>query len=106
MMLETEAAAGRWLVVPRARQRVSVRLFCFPYSGGSAFAFRTWPDYLPPDVEVCAVQLPGRENRLREPPARRVAPLVDALFDSLVEQLDVPCALFGHSLGALLAFEV
>jgi medium-chain acyl-[acyl-carrier-protein] hydrolase len=57
-------------------------------------------------VEVCAVQLPGRENRLLEPPFTRLEPLVEALAGALLPYLDRPYALFGHSMGGLLGFEL
>jgi surfactin synthase thioesterase subunit len=83
-----------------------VRLLCFPYAGGAASAFRPWGDVLPPDIEVHAVQLPGREWRLKEEPFRRVEPLVEALLGALDPLLDRPVAFFGHSLGALVAYEL
>jgi medium-chain acyl-[acyl-carrier-protein] hydrolase len=82
----------------------SMRLFCFPYAGGGASAYRTWQDELPADIEVCAVQLPGREWRFREKPATTLDELLPALVDVLREQLDRPFAFFGHSMGALIAF--
>jgi medium-chain acyl-[acyl-carrier-protein] hydrolase len=57
-------------------------------------------------VEVCPVQLPGRESRLREPPLTRLEPLVPALLEGLSPFLDLPFAFFGHSMGALIAFEL
>jgi medium-chain acyl-[acyl-carrier-protein] hydrolase len=81
-------------------------LFCFPYSGGGASLFRMWPDRLPQAVEVCAVQFPGRENRLAEAPFTRVPEVVQTLAVALSPYLTVPFALFGHSLGAFVAFEL
>jgi len=86
--------------------RAHLRLFCFPYAGGGASAYRGWAASLPADVEVCPVQLPGRESRLREPAFVRPEPLVLALADVLQPLLDLPYAFFGHSLGALIAFEL
>ena len=77
------------------------RLFCLPYAGGSASVFRDWPDRLPQSVEVCAIQLPGRETRLKEPVFTRLPPLVQELAQALLPSLDRPFALFGHSVGAL-----
>jgi len=82
------------------------RLFCFPYAGGGASIFRTWPQRLPPDIEVCAIQLPGRENRLKETPFAKLSPLIDALADVLYPYMDFPFAFFGHSLGSLISFEL
>ena len=83
-----------------------LRLFCFPYAGGGASIYRTWPDDLPRDVEVCAIQLPGRERRLSEPPLRSLRTAVEILVGVMRPYLDRPFALFGHSMGALLAYEV
>ena len=82
------------------------RLYCFAYAGGNASAFMGWQDALPAHVEVCGVQLPGRGARFGEPPFRQMAALVDALAPVLQRSVDRPFALLGHSLGALVAFEV
>jgi medium-chain acyl-[acyl-carrier-protein] hydrolase len=97
---------GGWLVCPRPDPAAVLRLFCFPYAGGGAGVYRRWPAAMPAGVEVCAVQLPGREGRLRETPFNRMGPLVDALAAALRPHLDRPFAFFGHSMGALLAFEL
>jgi medium-chain acyl-[acyl-carrier-protein] hydrolase len=83
-----------------------VRLFCFPYAGGGATAFRGWQEHLTPDVEVCAVQLPGRETRIKEAPVAQLSSLLRLLAPALLPHLDRPFAFFGHSLGALLSFEL
>jgi medium-chain acyl-[acyl-carrier-protein] hydrolase len=100
------AATDRWLPSFSRRPGAEVRLFCLPYAGGGAGVFRGWEDSLAGRVEVCPVQLPGRETRFREPAFTRLAPLVEALAGSLRLYLDRPFALFGHSMGALLAFEL
>jgi medium-chain acyl-[acyl-carrier-protein] hydrolase len=83
-----------------------LRLLCFGPAGGGASGYRDW--WLPDDLaaEVWAVQLPGRENRRDEPPFRRIEPLVLELCAHLGHLMDLPFAFFGHSMGALLAFEV
>ncbi len=83
-----------------------MRLFCFPFAGGSAFSFRDWPISLPDGVALAAVQLPGREQRITEPPFIRLEPLVFELANALIPYLQTPYVFFGHSMGALLAFEV
>lgn len=100
------SAADSWFVRFRPVPEPDLRLFCFAYAGGGASAFRTWPDGLPGGVELCAVQLPGHESRLREDAHRRVGPLVSALAEVIGPQLDRPFAFFGHSMGALIAFEL
>jgi len=93
-----------WIFAARPDQRARLRLFCFPHAGGGASMFRPWLDALPPEIEVCPVQLPGRENRLREPLYQQFAPLVQALAEALQPYFTLPFAFFGHSMGALLSF--
>lgn len=102
----SDNSLNSWLAYRRPNPQARLRLFCFPYAGGSASIFGTWPGYLPLDVEVCPVQLPGRENRLKETPYTRLTPLVEALAESLLPALDQPFAFFGHSMGALVSFEL
>ncbi|WP_186779024.1 thioesterase II family protein [Streptomyces salinarius] len=84
-----------------------LRLVCFPYAGGTVSAFRGWQEHLGDAVAIVPVQLPGRGLRLRERPYDTMAPLAEAVADALEEQgLVRDYALFGHSMGALLAYEV
>jgi surfactin synthase thioesterase subunit len=82
-----------------------VRLLCFAHAGGSALVFHKWPEKFPSMVQVCAVQLPGRERRLNEPFITRMPELMDEISRALLPWLDRPVALLGHSLGAKIAFE-
>lgn len=100
------AAARRWLFCHRPRLSARVRLFCFPYAGGGASVYRTWGERLPSAVEVCPVQLPGRENRLGEKAFTRLPALVEAVAEGIAPLLDRPFAFFGHSMGALVGFEL
>ncbi len=99
-------AASPWLALRRPAPAARVRLFCFPHAGGGATFYRTWQDALPATVEVCPVQPPGRETRLREPGLPRAVALAAAAADGLRPWLDRPFALFGHSMGAVVAFEL
>jgi len=95
-----------WISIPRPSASARLRLFCFPYAGGGVFEYRAWPASLPPEVEVCAIQLPGREARLRETPYSQMAALCEVLAQVIVPHLDRPFAFFGHSLGAFIALEL
>ncbi len=95
-----------FFVTFQPRPEARLRLVCLPYSGGAAHVFRRWLQFVPEDIELVGVQLPGRWTRHKEPPFRRIPPLVDALAEALASLSDRPFALFGHSLGALLAFEL
>ncbi|MEV0187425.1 alpha/beta fold hydrolase [Kitasatospora purpeofusca] len=99
-------AAARWF---RRQHRVDgprLRLVCFPHAGGSPAAYRTWHRHLPADVEVLAVCYPGRQDRIGDPFPAGAAELADEVAAALGPLRDVPVALFGHSMGALLAYEV
>jgi medium-chain acyl-[acyl-carrier-protein] hydrolase len=95
-----------WVSCPRPNANARVRLYCFPYSGAAANLFYPWADLLPPTWEICPVQLPGRGSRMSEPLAVRLAPQVEALAAGLAPYFDKPFAFFGHSMGALIGFEL
>jgi surfactin synthase thioesterase subunit len=95
-------SADRWFVRHVRRPDAEVRLFCLPYAGAGASAFRGWPAAFDPRVEVVAVQLPGREGRIREPLQLDPA----AIAAAITSAADRPFAIFGHSLGGRLGFEV
>ncbi|WPZ32671.1 alpha/beta fold hydrolase [Thalassobaculum sp. OXR-137] len=94
-----------WIRPAQPRPDAALRLFCLPYAGGGASIYRTWGEALPDWLEVCAVQLPGREERIGEPAFRQVDRLLPVLLDRLRPHLDRPYALFGHSMGAVIAYE-
>lgn len=83
-----------------------VRLFCLPYAGGRALNYRTWSNNLSENVEVCAIEIPGRGTLLRDAPFTRIKPLVETIAQNILPKLDKPFALFGHSMGALVSFEL
>ena len=95
-----------WLVNWKPNRNASVRLFCFPYAGGGDSIFRSWQQSLPDTIEVCPVQLPGRGLRITEPPCTEMNQLIEVAGEALAPYLDKPFALFGHSMGALIAFEL
>jgi len=98
-------ATNLWFTNLRPNPLASTRLFCVPYAGGGAQVFQQWPDILPPSLEVWAVNLPGRGRRLMEPPFVDLSQLIAVLADAFIPLLDKPFAVFGHSMGALIAFE-
>ncbi|RLB66646.1 MAG: putative thioesterase [Deltaproteobacteria bacterium] len=81
-------------------------MFCLPYAGGGASVFNSWSNSFPDTIELQAVQLPGRESRYNEPKSTDIHETVKALADSIKPYLDRPYALFGYSMGALVAFEL
>ena len=95
-----------WIVRPRPCAAPRLRLLCAPYAGGGASLFRGWPDRLPQDAEVLAVQLPGREKRLTEPPCVDLGYAVARIFRELLPLLDRPLALFGYSMGTRIVYEL
>lgn len=97
---------NHWIVIPRPNKTAKVRLFCFPYAGGSASIFRRWPEFLPDDIELLALQPPGREERFSEPLIDRLYDMVNAYVTAMSAFLDRRFFLFGHSIGARIAYEV
>jgi medium-chain acyl-[acyl-carrier-protein] hydrolase len=84
-----------------------MRLFCFPYAGGGATVFHSWRSLLgSKGVDLCSVQLPGRETRFRETPITTMEELVARICDGIDPYLDLPFSLFGHSMGTIVSFEV
>ena len=105
-VIRDNADSQLWLRYARRRPLADLQLFCFAFAGGGASMFRKWDSQLPENVEVCAIQLPGREDRLLEPPFRQIGPLVNALSEVLPIRPERPFVFFGHSMGALIAFEL
>jgi medium-chain acyl-[acyl-carrier-protein] hydrolase len=95
-----------WIYAPQPLAQARIRLFCFPYAGGSSLIYRKWPAELPKEVEVFLIQLPGRGTRLHEPAFTQLDPLVQAIGESILPYLNKPFAFFGHSMGALVSFEL
>ncbi|MET3493993.1 thioesterase II family protein [Variovorax boronicumulans] len=83
-----------------------MRLFCLPHAGGGASFYRGWQMHMPQDVQVCRIQPPGRENRIGELAYRHMTVLVAELAAQLQPWLDQPFALFGHSMGSVVAYEL
>lgn len=98
-------APASWTLSLPPPPAARLKLYCFAHAGGGASAFVRWPQRLPSDVHVIPVQLPGRENRFNEPMPRSAPELVDAVVSNIAFG-DGPFAFIGHSMGAVLSFEV
>jgi medium-chain acyl-[acyl-carrier-protein] hydrolase len=94
-----------WLPYRKARPKARLRLFCFPHAGAGASSFRGWAEALPRDIEVCALQYPGHETRFNDPLFSSVEELAGAIVEAINSELTGPFAFFGHSMGALVAYE-
>lgn len=105
-MTSSRGSASPAFLRPRPQPQARMRLFCFPYAGGSASIYHAWPALLPADVELVAVQYPGRATRVHEPPCIRLGDLLDGLETAIPPLLDLPFAFFGHSMGATVAHEL
>jgi medium-chain acyl-[acyl-carrier-protein] hydrolase len=86
--------------------RAELRLFCLPYAGGSSHIYRNWTNYLSREIELCPLELPGRGSRFSEATIIDFSTLVQEIALSIHRYLDRPFAFFGHSMGALLSFEL
>ncbi|MDJ0706012.1 MAG: thioesterase II family protein [Leptolyngbyaceae cyanobacterium MO_188.B28] len=96
----------RWIKCITPNPNACLRLFCFHYAGGNTSVFRDWANQVLDSVEVYAIELPGRGTRLTEPAFTHMAPLIQALKNILAPYLTQPFAFFGHSMGALVSYEL
>ena len=97
---------NRWIAGKVGKVDANVRLFCFGHAGSGGTFFYPWRAPLLPEIEVCPVVLPGREMRLGEEPYTRVDQVIEPLFAALLPLTGKPFALFGHSVGAIIAYEL
>lgn len=95
-----------WIYNRKPNPQAKIRLFCFPFGGGGASIYREWQAECPDFIEICPIQLPGRENRMSETPIDQMETLVSLLAADLKPLMDKPFAFFGHSFGSLIAFEL
>jgi len=95
-----------WFAFYKANPSANLRLFCFPFAGGSAMTYRSWADLLPTNIEVCPIELAGRGSRMRDKLYTSMKPLVKDLAEALQPYLDKPYVFFGHSMGSLIGFEI
>jgi medium-chain acyl-[acyl-carrier-protein] hydrolase len=102
----TTVPENPWINVYAPRPDARLRLLCFPHAGGSAAIFGRWPETLPDDIELWAIEYPGRGSRRTERALVRVHAMVAALLPALLPTLTAPYALFGQCMGAVVAFEL
>jgi medium-chain acyl-[acyl-carrier-protein] hydrolase len=95
-----------WVTCPKPNPKAKLRLFCFPYAGGSAWVFRPWLNHLPTTIELCPIELPARGKRWAESPITRLDILIEALKIAILPHLNQPFAFFGHSMGGIVSFEL
>lgn len=95
-----------WIINSKLNKAARIRLFCFSSAGRGASSYRGWAQALQPNIQVCPVQLPGRENRYRETPFTRIDDTLAYLLQIIEDYMDLPFAFFGHSLGAMIGFEL
>lgn len=95
-----------WIPQFKPNPQANLRLFCFPYAGGTTYTFRQWSGFLPKTVELCSIELPGRFRRLNESPYQELDSLLSALSTVLIPYFNKPFAFFGHSMGGLVSFEL
>ena len=94
-------------ISPRSRiDSAKVRLFCLPHAGSGTAMYNIWKRFLPPTVEICPVQIPGRETRLAEPSYTDCALLIAEMTTALAPYTNMLYAIFGHSMGSLLALDL
>jgi medium-chain acyl-[acyl-carrier-protein] hydrolase len=105
-MSNTISRTSIWIKKNRPNPQAKLRLFCLPYAGGWSQIYRPWVDCLSNDIELCLLELPGRGPRLNEAPITNLSILVQEMATNIQSYLDRPFAFFGHSMGALLGFEL
>ncbi|SDH95872.1 pyochelin biosynthetic protein PchC [Sinosporangium album] len=105
-MTKSTQLTNPWIRLHLRRSEVRARLICLPHAGGGASFYRGWAASLPDWLDVVAVQYPGREDRTAEPLIDDLDTLADGVACAVAPLFDVPTALFGHSMGAVLAYHV
>lgn len=97
---------SNWIVCPKPRAGAKIQLICLPFAGGGSNSFRNWVSLLPASVELIAVEIPGRGQRMLEPLRHRMQELIPDMANAVQQAIRLPFALFGHSMGTLLGYEL
>lgn len=97
---------SRWVEHLSRVENCALRIFCFPYAGGNTQIYRSLQKLFPADIDVCLVQLPGRGKRIAEKPFTRLTHMVEVMAEGLFEGSSSPFVFFGHSMGAMISFEL
>lgn len=97
---------NKWIINRQNNKDCKYRLFCLPYAGSGASLYAQWYQYVDKEIEVCPIQLPGRENRRNETLCKDMQQIITEITDAIVDLLDKPFAIFGYSMGGILAYEL
>lgn len=97
---------NNWITCPHPEPGAKVRLFCLPFAGGGASIYRSWGKLIGNEIEVCPIQLPGRENRFSDTPIKQAQAMAQTLANQIQLYSNKPFFIYGHSMGALIAFEL
>ena len=106
MREKTKLSQSRWFETLAPAREGALRLFCFPYAGGSAQVFRVWQRDLRNEAALSLAHLPGRASRIGEPAFNRLTPMVREIADAIIPELQTEFAFWGHSMGAMISFEL
>src|SRR5215469_10019729 len=101
-----KVAQSHWFEAVVPSEKRALQLFCFPYAGGSTQVFRPWQRHFSSEVSLWLAHLPGRGRRIAEPPINSLKELVEVLADAIVPLVREDYAFWGHSMGALISFEL
>jgi acyl transferase domain-containing protein/surfactin synthase thioesterase subunit/acyl carrier protein len=101
-----DTSESRWFFFPKVNPQATLRLFCFPYAGAAPTVYYQWPEGLPDNMEICAINLPGRSRRIQESALDSITENAKAIIADFLPLLDKPFAFFGHCMGSILMYEV
>ena len=99
-------SASTWFEHLSRGKEPALRVFFFPYAGGSADVYRSWRRWIPEQIDVCLVHLPGRGKNIKQPAFKRLIPLVNEIANRIDHETRIPYVLYGHSMGAVISFEL